>query len=41
MRYCCELTGKDSTTGEDIAKFTKKRVIETLEELKEQLKTYQ
>ena len=41
MRYCCELTGKDGTTGEDIAKFTKKRVIETLEELKEQLKTYQ
>ena len=41
MRYCCELTGKDGTTGEDIAKFTKRRVIETLEELKEQIKTYQ
>lgn len=41
MRYCCQLTGNDGTTGEDIAKFTKKRVIETLEELKEQIKTYQ
>ena len=41
MRYCCQLTGNDGTTGEDIAKFTKKRVIETLEELNEQLKTYQ
>lgn len=41
MRYCCELTDKDGTTGEDIAKFTKRRVIETLEELKEQIKTYQ
>ena len=40
MRYCCELADKDGA-GEDIAKFTKKRVIETLEELKEQLKTYQ
>jgi len=40
MRYCCQLADKDGT-GEDIAKFTKKRVIETLEELKEQLKTYQ
>ena len=40
MRYCCELTDKDGA-GEDIAKFTKRRVIETLEELKEQLKTYQ
>ena len=41
MRYCCQLTGNDDTTGEDIAKFTKRRVIETLEELKEQIKTYQ
>lgn len=40
MRYCCQLANKDGA-GEDIAKFTKKRVIETLEELKEQLKTYQ
>lgn len=40
MRYCCELADKDGA-GEDIAKFTKRRVIETLEELKEQLKTYQ
>ena len=40
MRYCCQLADKDGA-GEDIAKFTKKRVIETLEELKEQLKTYQ
>ena len=40
MRYCCQLADKDGT-GEDIAKFTKKRVIETLEELKEQIKTYQ
>ena len=40
MRYCCELADKDGA-GEDIAKFTKKRVIETLEELKEQIKTYQ
>ena len=40
MRYCCQLADKDGT-GEDITKFTKKRVIETLEELKEQLKTYQ
>ena len=40
MRYCCQLADKDGA-GEDIAKFTKKRVIETLEELNEQLKTYQ
>ena len=40
MRYCCQLADKDGA-GEDIAKFTKRRVIETLEELKEQLKTYQ
>lgn len=40
MRYCCQLADKDGA-GEDIAKFTKKRVKETLEELKEQLKTYQ
>ena len=40
MRYCCQLADKDGA-GEDIAKFTKKRVIETLEELKEQIKTYQ
>ena len=40
MRYCCELADKDGA-GEDIAKFAKKRVIETLEELKEQIKTYQ
>ena len=40
MRYCCQLADKDGA-GEDIAKFTKKRVIGTLEELKEQLKTYQ
>ena len=40
MRYCCPLADKDGA-GEDIAKFTKKRVIETLEELNEQLKTYQ
>ena len=40
MRYCCELADKDGA-GEDIAKFAKRRVIETLEELKEQLKTYQ
>ena len=40
MRYCCQLADKDGA-GEDIAKFTKKRVIETLEEIKEQLKTYQ
>ena len=39
-RYCCQLADKDGA-GEDIAKFTKKRVIETLEELNEQLKTYQ
>ena len=40
MRYCCQLADKDGA-GEDIAKFTKKRVIETLEELNEQLKIYQ
>ena len=40
MRYCCQLADKDGA-GEDIAKFTKKRVIETLEELKGQIKTYQ
>ena len=40
MRYCCQLADKDGA-GEDIAKFSKRRVIETLEELKEQLKTYQ
>ena len=40
MRYCCQLADKDGA-GEDIAKFTKKRVVETLEELKEQIKTYQ
>lgn len=40
MRYCCQLADKDGA-GEDIAKFTKKRIIETLEELNEQLKTYQ
>ena len=40
MRYCCQLADKDGA-GEDIAKFAKRRVIETLEELKEQLKTYQ
>ncbi|WP_423902594.1 PilZ domain-containing protein [Campylobacter showae] len=40
MRYCFQLADKDGA-GEDIAKFTKKRVIETLEELNEQLKTYQ
>ena len=40
MRYCCQLADKDGA-GEDIAKFTKKRVIESLEELNEQLKTYQ
>ena len=40
MRYCCQLADKDGA-GEDIAKFTKKRVIETLEALNEQLKTYQ
>lgn len=40
MRYCCQLADKDGA-GEDIAKFTKKRVIETLKELNEQLKTYQ
>lgn len=40
MRYCCQLADKDGA-GEDIANFTKKRVIETLEELKEQIKTYQ
>ena len=40
MRYCCQLADKDGA-GEDIAKFTKRRVKETLEELNEQLKTYQ
>ena len=40
MRYCCQLADKDGA-GEDIEKFTNRRVKETLEELNEQLKTYQ
>ena len=40
MRYCCHIADKDGAV-EDIAKFTKKRVIENQEELNEQLKTYQ
>ncbi|MBC2882348.1 PilZ domain-containing protein [Campylobacter sp. Marseille-Q3452] len=40
MRYCCQVMNKQSA-HQNIVKFTDKRVKETLEELKEQLKTYQ
>lgn len=40
MRYCCQVMSKQNA-HQNIVKFTDKRVKETLEELKEQLKTYQ
>ena len=40
MRYCCQVMNKQNA-HQNIVKFTDKRVKETLEELKEQLKTYQ
>jgi type IV pilus assembly protein pilZ len=40
MRYCCQVMSKQNA-HQNIVKFTDKRVKETLEELKEQIKTYQ
>ena len=40
MRYCCQVMNKQNA-HQNIVKFTDKRVKETLEDLKEQLKTYQ